>query len=391
MRKGTQDQRIKLGALQKTKAKEARPARRSLDTKRLFRKRKAPTILVIEDRNAIRVNDNKTITAAGLTLPLAKALPEGTDIHTVTIVARRSSRAKGRNRPMRDRSYDVRIHIQVPDAEDKVPWDNPTAVDVGLVNKASLTTGQHLAHPKVAKTENALAVLRKQQKRLKYKGRQWQKLQKQIRTLLAHRRHVIENWEQHVAKEIAETHTLLGAEDLKHSNLRRSAKGTNENPGSRIAQKAGLNRGWASSRSASLVNTIERQCEKNGTWFLKLDPKFTSQTCPLCGCRAKENRKSQAEFLCQRCHLSAHADTVAAANIATAALKVVTLMLLLWAHGPDKESATIRRRQGLPPLNASLTLLAGRPGRPLDPSGSRDRQGYARAGGPRAFQPKLSI
>src|SRR5262249_50210054 len=46
-----------------------------------------------------------------------------------------------------------------------------------------------------------------------------------------------------------------------------------------------------------------------------VDPRNTSRTCSACGHCEKANRKSQAEFLCQRCGFAAHADENAALNI----------------------------------------------------------------------------
>jgi IS605 OrfB family transposase len=47
-----------------------------------------------------------------------------------------------------------------------------------------------------------------------------------------------------------------------------------------------------------------------------VDPRNTSRTCSHCGSCAKANRKSQAEFSCQRCGMRLNADHNAAINIA---------------------------------------------------------------------------
>src|SRR5262249_14109418 len=46
-----------------------------------------------------------------------------------------------------------------------------------------------------------------------------------------------------------------------------------------------------------------------------VDPRNTSGTCSACAYCAKANRKSQAEFSCQRCGFAAHVDYNAARNI----------------------------------------------------------------------------
>ncbi len=46
-----------------------------------------------------------------------------------------------------------------------------------------------------------------------------------------------------------------------------------------------------------------------------VDPRNTSRTCSQCGHCEKANRKSQAEFSCQRCGFTTNADENAAINI----------------------------------------------------------------------------
>src|SRR5262249_19786780 len=46
-----------------------------------------------------------------------------------------------------------------------------------------------------------------------------------------------------------------------------------------------------------------------------VDPRNTSRTCSACGHCEQANRKSQAEFLCQRCGFALNADENAALNI----------------------------------------------------------------------------
>lgn len=52
-----------------------------------------------------------------------------------------------------------------------------------------------------------------------------------------------------------------------------------------------------------------------GVQLVLVDPRYTSRTCSVCGHCAKENRKSQAEFVCRSCGHSLNADFNAAINI----------------------------------------------------------------------------
>ncbi|NBN01441.1 transposase, partial [Proteus sp. G4463] len=86
---------------------------------------------------------------------------------------------------------------------------------------------------------------------------------------------------------------MIVIEDLKVSNMSKSAKGTTERHGRNVKAKSGLNRsileqGWYEMR---------RQLEYKQLWrggqVLAIPPTYTSQKCACCGHTAKENRQSQ--------------------------------------------------------------------------------------------------
>lgn len=105
-----------------------------------------------------------------------------------------------------------------------------------------------------------------------------------------------------------------------------SAKGTAEQPGRKVKQKAGLNRaildqGWSMFRAMLAYKLADR-----GGRLIEVPAAYTSQTCPVCGHVHPDNRKSQAAFVCVVCGHQANADTNAAINIlrrADGALKPV--------------------------------------------------------------------
>lgn len=53
----------------------------------------------------------------------------------------------------------------------------------------------------------------------------------------------------------------------------------------------------------------------DGVGMILVNPAYTSQTCSQCGYVAKENRESQAVFICKKCSYKANADVNAAKNI----------------------------------------------------------------------------
>ena len=104
-------------------------------------------------------------------------------------------------------------------------------------------------------------------------------------------------------------------EDLKVKNMSKSASGTQEEPGQKVAQKSGLNRailrqGWGSFRTM-----MEYKTNWYGSRLILVSPKNTSRRCCQCGYTHEGNRQTQAEFLCLQCGHNEDADKNAANNI----------------------------------------------------------------------------
>ena len=92
-----------------------------------------------------------------------------------------------------------------------------------------------------------------------------------------------------------------------------SAKGTRENPGRNVRQKAGLNRGILGSGWGLLVRRLQ---DKAPGRVEKVRPAFTSQRCSACGQVDARSRESQPRFVCTACGFAWNADVNAAINIA---------------------------------------------------------------------------
>ena len=100
--------------------------------------------------------------------------------------------------------------------------------------------------------------------------------------------------------------------------MSKSSKGDMENPGRNVQAKFGLNKsildqGWYEFR---------RQLEYKQLWrggqVIAVNPRNTSRSCPLCNHTEKDNRKTQAVFVCVKCSFKENADYTAAINILAA-------------------------------------------------------------------------
>jgi putative transposase len=112
-------------------------------------------------------------------------------------------------------------------------------------------------------------------------------------------------------------------EDLKVSNMTRSAKGDIKNPGKNVAQKSGLNRNILDVGWGKIREQLKYKCDREGGKLIAINPRYTSQTCSECGCIDKESRLSQSEFVCVACGHSENADVNAAKNILRTGLEPV--------------------------------------------------------------------
>jgi len=145
-----------------------------------------------------------------------------------------------------------------------------------------------------------------------------------------------------VSTGIARRFDLIRVEDLQVATMTRSAKGTRENPGRNVRQKAGLNREIMRSGWGLLVRRLQ---EKAPGRVEKISPAFTSQRCSACGRVDRGSRESQAVFRCTACGFAANADVNAAINIAAG--HPTHLPIPLHARGGDGVTRPVNREPQL--------------------------------------------
>lgn len=114
---------------------------------------------------------------------------------------------------------------------------------------------------------------------------------------------------------ISKNHALVCIEDLQIRNMSKSSKGNSEEHGKRVRQKAGLNRGILDQGWGEFRRQLDYKLAWNGGILLAVPPHNTSRTCPKCAHVSKENRLTQARFLCVDCGYENNADLVGAINI----------------------------------------------------------------------------
>jgi len=125
---------------------------------------------------------------------------------------------------------------------------------------------------------------------------------------------ILKNFRHHVSNVITDKYGTIGIDNLQISNMTKSGKGTKDEHGKNVKQKAGLNRSILEQGWGIFNNQLKYKASWRGAKVIEIDPKYTSQTCPDCGHVSRDNRKTQAKFECIDCGHSANADVVGSQN-----------------------------------------------------------------------------
>ena len=187
-------------------------------------------------------------------------------------------------------------------------------IDRGVKVGAALSTGEMLTVPRLRGREAArLLRLERKLARAKRGSNRRRDVKAQIARTKAREADRRKDWAEQASTDIARRFDVIRVEDLNIKGMTRSARGTAEQPGKNVAAKAGLNREIAKSGWGALVKRLE---EKAPGRVQKVPAAYTSQRCSACGHVARENRESQAVFLCTACGYACNADVNAARVIA---------------------------------------------------------------------------
>ena len=227
-------------------------------------------------------------------------------------------------------------------------------VDLGVAHAATTSDGQHYAVRDETPDERAFRARLQRQLARGQRGsrrtrRRRQRLTRHLRHVADRRRH-----DQHqLTTAIIRQAQVVVVEDLRVASMTRSARGTADAPGSRVAPKAGLNRALLGVGFAE----IRRQLDYKSAWharvFLAVPAPYSSQTCAVCQHRDPASRDTQATFRCTACGHTAHADHNAAQVLAHRGHAALTIRRREPAAAPgtparDTKARPVRRLRERP-------------------------------------------
>lgn len=259
--------------------------------------------------------------SGGLAVHMYPPLPDGASVRS----------AMFRRGP---KGWSIALQIELPDAIAAQDEARPAVgLDWGVKSFATLSDGTVVENPRIGKAaERCIRQQRRALSRCRRGSNRRRKVKRQLQRSLAATANRRKTFLHQTSAMLARNYSLLVAEKLTIHNMTASAKGTMEEPGSNVRQKAGLNREMLDLAPAMFVSMLTYKAARAGGQFVLVDPRGTSQRCSACG-EAVPKTLAQRIHRC-RCGLTIDRDLNAARNILLAAGGVVAPGDVKPADGP---------------------------------------------------------
>ncbi|WP_266162227.1 RNA-guided endonuclease InsQ/TnpB family protein [Escherichia coli] len=221
------------------------------------------------------------------------------------------------------------------------PSASMIGLDAGVAKLATLSDGTVFGPVNsFQKNQKKLARLQRQLSRKVKFSNNWQKQKRKIQRLHSRIANIRRDYLHKVTTTVSKNHAMIVIEDLKVSNMSKSAAGTVSQPGRNVRAKSGLNRSILDQGWYEMRRQLEYKQLWSGGQVLAVPPAYTSQRCACCGHTAKENRLSQSQFRCQVCGYTANADVNGARNILAAGHAVLACGEMVQSGRPLKQEPT---------------------------------------------------
>ena len=235
----------------------------------------------------------------------------------------------------------VSIQTEYEEADPVHNAESMVGLDAGVTKLATLSDGT--VYQPVNSFRANQRKLAKQQRRLSRKVKfsaNWQKQKQKIQRLHTHIANIRKDYLHKTTTEISKNHAMIVIEDLKVSNMSKSAKGTAEQHGRKVKAKSGLNRSILDQGWYEMRRQLEYKQQWRGGQVIAVPPAYTSQRCACCGHTAKENRQSQSRFECLACGYKENADINGARNILAAGHAVLACGGMVQSDHLSKQEPT---------------------------------------------------
>lgn len=188
----------------------------------------------------------------------------------------------------------LRSEVDVPSP---LPHGEPLGIDLGLEKFLATSTGRLIARPRfLLSLQSKLKSLQKEVSRKRIGSSNGQKACQKVAKLHEHISNTRKDFHYKLALQLADEAGMVFAEDL---NLKAMSRG--------MLRKHTLDAAFG-----QFLNILEFVCWKRGTYFERVDPNLTSQTCPSCQTLTGKKELSQRIHSCPECGYTTNRDVAAA-------------------------------------------------------------------------------
>ncbi|SNT69277.1 RNA-guided endonuclease InsQ/TnpB family protein [Psychrobacter sp. LV10R520-6] len=206
------------------------------------------------------------------------------------------------------------------------PATSALGLDLGITKLITTSDNQYIKPKNSFKAnQRKLAKLQRGLAKKVLFSENWKKQNRKIQKLHHHIANIRHDYLHKITTTLSKSHAMIVVEDLKVANMSKSASGSIEKKGRNVKAKSGLNKSILDQGWGSMTDMLEYKQQWRGGLLIKVNPRYTSQTCFKCKHVAKENRQTQARFECVECGYVANADFNAARNILAAGHAVLSV------------------------------------------------------------------
>lgn len=186
------------------------------------------------------------------------------------------------------------LDVDVPNV---LPHGEPVGIDLGLEKFLATSQGLLVARPKFfVLLQSKLKSLQRKMKNKKKGSSNWRRACRKVALLHEQISNTRKDFYYKLANQLCDEAGMVFAEDL---NLKAMSRG--------MLRKHTLDAGFG-----QFLNILEFVCHKRGVYFERVDPNYTSQTCPRCQTLTGKKLLSERVHSCSECGYITDRDVAAA-------------------------------------------------------------------------------
>lgn len=251
------------------------------------------SLVFVQQNNIIRIESSKIKLHKGIYLNYFKDrdLPEDAKIKRITV-------KKEIDDWYASIMFETNSHQPIPASDSQV-----VGVDMGVSRFFTLSTGEFIENPRILeKYDRKLRIAQRSLSRKKKGSNNKKKAAKRVAKIHRKIARVRDDFQQKQSTKLIKQYGGFVVEKLNIKKMQES-------------EIKRLNKDMSDVGMYGFLEKLEYKCKWNERTFVKVDPAYTSQECPICTHTSTENRKTQSKFECVNCGYEENADVNAAKNI----------------------------------------------------------------------------